>query len=464
MSDQTEYIKALAEGIEAKRHSLDKDEIVKLKEKLRAFQTAYNSLYSLLLRKAFIKEDPYKGEAKAGEIVVPSNASFTEHERDEQMSIRLAAYDNQLDFLVNFYNFNVEFCTLERIKLILGLVKYIDWVNLSATSESPTTAGIGSLINQLRSSHDNIGTKIVTGVTTTLSQLTSSIMADLKVLTAFSREVYKLEVREALDGKIPQGKTPTVTDVKKIFGTAKLALPFYSELINEMLKEDYSPEGQALRDKVVKNMAVVEKKEVASVKQQQEFSGKPVLIEGIVIIGSVSNTLHEVSEKLDENKSVLEKRKVNLWIKIRRVFEQAFNKTPEPTYYEVEYSESEGKSIKRKVNFDSLQDSIEKKARNLAVAGSNTKLLENLEEEKLIEFLERAIKELKVLHKTLNALDDFFKNTVTPEDRNKVKGIKPELATIKNTFVRANEKFAEYLNIKEEEEQFKRLGITNTAG
>jgi hypothetical protein len=40
-----------------------------------------------------------------------------------------------------------------------------------------------------------------------------------------------------------------------------------------------------------------------------------------------------------------------------------------------------------------------------------------------------------------------------------VKGIKPELATIKNAIVRANQDRYEYSAQKEEEEQMKRLGI-----
>ena len=64
------------------------------------------------------------------------------------------------------------------------------------------------------------------------------------------------------------------------------------------------------------------------------------------------------------------------------------------------------------------------------------------------------------MHKTLTALDDFFKSEVDRADRDKVKGVKPELSTIKNAIVRANAKRHEYSAQKEEHEQLKRLGVS----
>ena len=86
--------------------------------------------------------------------------------------------------------------------------------------------------------------------------------------------------------------------------------------------------------------------------------------------------------------------------------------------------------------------------------------LEAMQEEQLISFLEKNIRELQSIHKTLTALDEFYKLNVDRADRDKVKGIKPELATIKNAIIRANSKRHEYSAQKEEEEQLKRLGVS----
>ncbi|MDR2484162.1 MAG: hypothetical protein LBD55_02060 [Treponema sp.] len=458
MSELIEYQNALSQAINARQRWLEKSEIGKLKEKLRAFQTAYTSLYALLLRKGLVKEDPYKGEAKVGEIHIPEDTPFSETESMDQLTVRLSNYDNQLDFLVNFYHFNVEFFTLDRIRLVLGLIKYIDWSRLSTTSPSPTTVAVSSLINRTRGGNDSMSTNVLNGILVTLSQLTGHIMADLKVLADFNREAYKLELRNILRKTIPEDKALSVPEIKKAFAAAKTGQPFYAELAEEIIKEDYSPEGPAMRDKVLKAMGVDETKPKTA---KQEVSIKPILIEGIQAISSVSSTLAAIGEKFDENETLLEHKKVGLWIKVKRVVGQMLNKEPEPTIYEVEYGDGkQGASFKEKVNFSTLREDMDKRVKNLAnVSSRNTAKLETIPDDQLTGFLEKAIRDVRSLHRLLSALDEYFKNAVDKEDRNKVKGIKPELATIKSAFLKANEKFVEYSDLKEEEEQFKRLGI-----
>jgi hypothetical protein len=67
---------------------------------------------------------------------------------------------------------------------------------------------------------------------------------------------------------------------------------------------------------------------------------------------------------------------------------------------------------------------------------------------------------LQSYHKTLGALDEYFKAEVGKQDREKIRGIKPELGTIKNAIIRANAKRHEYSAQNEEEDQLKRLGVS----
>ncbi|MCL2233104.1 MAG: hypothetical protein FWB99_08515, partial [Treponema sp.] len=96
----------------------------------------------------------------------------------------------------------------------------------------------------------------------------------------------------------------------------------------------------------------------------------------------------------------------------------------------------------------------------MAARGAGASKLESIQEEQLVGFLERNIREVQTLHKTLGALDEFFKTAVDRADREKIRGIKPELGTIKNAIVRANAKRHEYSAQREEEEQLRRLGVS----
>ena len=149
--------------------------------------------------------------------------------------------------------------------------------------------------------------------------------------------------------------------------------------------------------------------------------------------------------------------------KFKRLMQQMLNKEPDPIIYDVEYMDPvKGIPVRERVNFNSFRNDLERKVRTLtpmASRGSASSKLEAMQEEQLVGFLERNIREIQSLHKILGALDDFFKAGVDRADRDRIKGIKPELATIKNAIVRANSKRHEYSAQKEEEEQLKRLGV-----
>jgi hypothetical protein len=58
-----------------------------------------------------------------------------------------------------------------------------------------------------------------------------------------------------------------------------------------------------------------------------------------------------------------------------------------------------------------------------------------------------------------NAMDEFFKNTAAPSNKSKVKGLKIDITTLKNSIVKANQQRVEYTSYIEEEAQMKKLGI-----
>jgi len=105
---------------------------------------------------------------------------------------------------------------------------------------------------------------------------------------------------------------------------------------------------------------------------------------------------------------------------------------------------------------------MEKKIRILTGMSANGPVMAKLRamnEEQCITYLERTIRDVQNYHRLLTSLDDYFKSNVSQHDRSRIKGIKPELASLKNCIVKANQLRAEYTAAKEEEEQMKRLGI-----
>jgi len=456
------YIETLQQVLNARKDWLDRTELVKLKEELRYFQGSFSTLYNIYLKKKLIDEDPYKQETKISELEVPDSSSYQDGKRIEQLTIRLASFDNQLDFLVNFYQLNVDFLNLDRIKRIVGLIRYIDWVSLVPDSESVMTKAVSGLTVNAKVGVDTLTISIIGECLSKLSKSTVAVMKILKDLNTYYRENYKLEVRQkvtqfmAVAEAIPE-------NIRKKMSSAMQGKPFYRELIEELVREDYSPAGSDLRDSVLNSLRIVDEKPKVV---KPVINYKNILLDGIIVIGGSANTLTEITFKLDENHLVLESRKKSFIELIKELIRQITNAEPEEVVYTVEYMDlTKGIPIKEKINFHQFRADLDKKIRILSsfVRGPAYNKLTAMPEEQIIGYLERNIKDVQNLHKTLGALDDYFKANVAPESREKIKGIKPDLSALKNSFVKANQLRHDYSAQKEEEEQMKRLGVASMA-
>jgi hypothetical protein len=462
MADEKDYRKTLSEALEARAAWLDKSELPKLKERLRSFQTGFTSLYNLFLKKGLVAEDPYKQEVKVGELEVPETGPFNEAKGHDQLSLRLSNYDTQMDFLVNFYQFSADYLTIDRLKRIANLVKFIDWIRLTPDSQSPNTKAVAEKTAQLKQGTDALTMSIISESLSNLTKGYNPIMGQLKLLNDYRREIYKLKVRDSVTSQMSPSEAAQLPLIKKKFVQANPGQPFFPELVDEVIKEDNSPDGPALREKVLASLKVAESKPKAA-KPQDNF--KIILLDAIMVIGSTSQAFTDISNKMAENQALLEGKKKSLWERVKTAMQQMLNKEPEPVFYDLEYIDPiKGTPVKEKINLVAFHSDLDRKIKILTAMnsrGPGMAKLEAMQDEQIISFLEKNIRDLQNIHKTLSALDDFFKAEVDRADRDKVKGIKPELSTIKNAIVKANSKRHEYGFHKEEEEQFKRLGVSS---
>ncbi|MDR2177351.1 MAG: hypothetical protein LBP20_04825 [Treponema sp.] len=459
MAENDNYPSLLSQALQARADWIEKSELVNFKEDLRTFQISYTTLYNVFLKKGLIHEDPYKQEARISELEVPESAAFNEAERIEQLSIRLANYDNQLDFLVNFYQFNIEFLNLDRIKRILGLIKFIDWSHLSIDSPFPMTKAVMELILSAKNGLDPMTASFFNESLGKISKTTNTIMGHLKALSDYHRESYKFNLRAALTADMSPEEA-TLGNIKKKFNSVLPGRIFYPELTEEVIKEDYSKDGPALREKVLKYLQVEETKPKP---EKPEASFKQILLDGLQVIGNTGTTMSEIAPKLDENEALLSSRKKTVWQKLRRLMQQIMGKEPDPVVFPLRYMDNiRGIMVQENVNYSVFRAEMNKRIRivtSYAAHGPAAAKLADMTDEQLTQILDRLIRDVQNTHRLLGAMDDYFKAEAADGERDKVKGIRPELATIKNAIIRANQIRHEYNARKEEEEQMKRLGI-----
>jgi hypothetical protein len=457
-NDIVKYIDALQEVLDIRKEWLDRQEMGKLKDNLRIFHTSFSSLFNIYLKKKLIDEDPYKHESKISELEVPDSSPFMDAKRIEQLSIRLSDYDNQLDFLVNFYQLGIDFLNLDRIKRIVGLIRYIDWVSFSLDSPVQMTKAVAEMTNQSKLGVDGITLGIIAESVSRMSKMTAAVMAILKDLNVYYRESYKLSIRQNISKEM-SANDATLDNIRKKMSSAMPGSPFYKELVEEVIKEDYSPGGADLRDSLLTSLMIKEEKPKAV---KQIINYKNILLDGIQVIGGASTSLMEIIGKLEENHTVLENRKKGFLEIVKELIRQITNAEPEEVIYNIEcIDQNKGTTVKEKVNYHNFRDEIQKKIKilNSFVRGSAYTKLSAMTEEQIISYLDKNIKDVQNLHRVLNAMDDFFKKTASDEERSKIKGIKPELSALKNSYVKANQIRYDYNAQKEEEEQMKRLGF-----
>jgi hypothetical protein len=463
------YTDQLEQALLEKIERMDGYELKQLKDDYKLFQSAFQGIYNVLLRKGLIHEDPYKLELKISEVQTPPEGSFAESEKLDQMCIRLSQFESYLDFLNNYYQFSVDFLTLGRIKKLVGLTKYFSFTAFTENSSQLNTRYFAEIVAQIRKGSDPLSTGIINEGLLQLDKTSRKIFQALKDLGNIHRERYKLELRRmAIDGlKFDRDQVITHQDdvIRKIrqkFVEAAGDKPFYPELVSEILKEDYSSDGPSLRDEALKKLQVADNKGSG---KAAEFNYKTVILEGARTIIGIGFQMDDAMQKLNENQSILDSQDKSLFTKIRRLLREMMGKSPEDIIHEVDYMDPVSSERKNEaINFRIFAAEVSKKAQILIAMTSRSstayKRLEAASEEQIYKFLEKSIEELQSFHRKLTALDEFFRATITePEVKNKVRTIKTELGSIKNTIIKANQKRYEYIAIKDEQEQMKRLGI-----
>ncbi|MFQ3619519.1 MAG: hypothetical protein SNJ78_01105 [Spirochaetales bacterium] len=468
MEESGNFLTQLQNALEQYRTHLDSTELPQLKEQYRLLHTAFVSLYKVLLKKGLIHEDPYKKDNKISEISVPPEDNFLDSEKTDQMSIRLSLFESQLDFLLNFYQFRTEFLDLSRIKLLLGLTRYITWDQFSEVSAKINTKTLAELVGKVTKGEDALSAGILKDALYQIQKAFRNILAILKKLSEFQREVYKFEVRLAIlptlkieRGKALAMKEEILRNIKKQFPHALPGKPFFPELVAEILEEEYGSNGPELRKAVLEKFKI---EQVVQRPQKTEVSFKDILLEGIRTLASVSRTLDEVSQKLMDNSIILQSRKRPLLERIKLWFQRMVQKEEDILVYEVEYMDLTTSTTKKEpIRFLSFIEDLKKRARIYAgiLSRSSTgyKRLEQAGEEQLFIFLNKHIEELQLIHRRLNGLETFFRSETPRENRASLRGIKIELTSIQNILVKANQKRHDYVAKKEEIEQLRKLGV-----
>jgi len=469
MEDSVAYVDRLERAVTAKTEYLDTVELKQLKDDFKLFYSAYQAIYNVLIKKGLIHEDPYKYDLKISDVATPPEGSFAESEKIDQMCVRLSQFESYLDFLNNYYQFSVEFLTMGRIKKLASLTKYFSFTAFTENSQHINTRYFAELVSLVKKGTDPLSAGIINEGLMQLEKTSKKVFQVFKDLTLLHKERYKLEVRQLAVSKLKLERDAVITHqddtVRKIkqkmleSGGEKV---FYPELVAEVLKEDFSDEGNGLRDEILKKFEVAE---VKGQNQTVERNFKSMILDGARVVIGIGFQLDDAIHKLEENQALLDSLDNSFITKVKRALREMFGKKGEHVVHEVEMLDPVTSTRKNEsVDFTVFCTEVSKRAQALvAMVSKNSasyKRMEGSSEELIYKFLSKSMEELQSFHRKLAALDEFYGAALTDTElKSRVKSIKSELGSIKNAIIKANQKRHEYIAQKEELEQMKRLGI-----
>lgn len=468
METSDNFNKQLFELAEAKKNWYDTEEMVKILEEYRNLLGVVNNLINLLEKKGLIQPDPYKHDKKISDIAVPDEIPFLDSERSMVIGARLSDFESMLDFICNIFKFSVATVSVERIKTLLALNNYFQWNSLVPNSTKPNTKGLAEIVQAIKMGTDTLSVSVLNETINYASKTVSRINGLLKELTDFQKEIYKIEIRKCIfehpsysHEKAQKSNQEALQQIKKLFPQVLGKKPFYSELIDELIQEEYSPEKEKFRETLLKKF------EISSNKKEEkkiQINTKELLMDAVRALGAAAPLFEQIVQKVDENHKVLQSEHNGFLDKLLALLRQAFNRPEKPVVYTVTVTEPLTQSRKQEdINYQDFITDINRRRRtynsfSVKKAPGYVKI-ENQTEKAIQEYLAKQISECNRLMQLLAALDEYFKSAPAIENRPKIKGLKMELTSLKNCIVKTNQRKAEYTALIEEEEQLKKLGI-----
>ena len=471
MSDNQTFFGALETAIAEKTENLNAKVLPGVLSNFQLLHTCVKNMYAMLVQRALIKPDPYKLEKKITEIVLPDESAYMENERSIVMGTRFSDYESMLEFVCTYYKFSTDRLDLTQTKRLLDLATCIDWRAFSINSSKVNTRGLATLVNEAHIHAPQMVLSLISDSLNKSSTAVSAIYSGLTDLVNFERESYKFEVRKkvienpAFDKTTLTSFSAELAEIKRLFPKLLPQKQYYSELIQEIVKEDCAPEKEQFRQQALARLRIAERK-VREVKRKVDT--RAMLLDIVLSLSALAPQYEQVVSKVESNHAVLSSEHNGFFDKLKRALRQAFNLKAAPEEYElvIVNQKNEARTTK-KIEYHTFFALLVRKQQFLQsfadTQGDEFRKIAAAQEETVLGFINRQLADNREILLELNALDEYFKSQASTANKDKIKGMKMELVTMKNTLVKANQKRAEYVSVAEEKMQLEKLGIDEDA-
>ena len=470
MEENQTFESKLQKMLIEKQQWFNSERLVDLLEEYRLLHTCVKTIYDYLIKKSLLIEDPYRMDQRISDIEVPDTTPFTESEIQTVLSERFSKYETMLDFVCTYYRFTVDGLPLHKIKKMIDLNNCFMWDELTANNPKPNTRNLAIVVNKAKINNPGVTISMLTDAVDKCTKTCKTISKYLAELTAFQREFYKGIIRKDIienpdfnKEKAYMSSESEISEIKRLFPKVLGKKNYYADLIGELVNEDFAQNKEDLRERILVKLEVTEKKE--NVRESKTVDTKQILISTVMAMGAFTPTLIQLRAKLIDNFELLFAKKETLFSRFLEALRKALGLRKKERVCEINIVDQKtGATQHETIHVTQFMYDLEKKIKSfnvIATRSSEYTKIESAPEDTILSFVNKQLSEIQSLFTIINALDTHFKNSVEGMNKARIKGLKIDLEALRNSIINVNKKRGEYVSIREEAEQLKKLGINN---
>lgn len=467
MEENTNFEKQLEEAINQKKEWFDSQRLQEMLENYRILHTCTKTIDQLLEQKSIITPDPYKFENRITDIELIDDAPFPDQEIATILGSRLAKYEMVLDYLASYFRFTVDNLTLSKIKQLNDFNSSILWNTLSGNSNKINTRAVALCVMQARNNAPAITISSLNDSLERCSKCMVFISSILSELTEFQKELFKYNIRKNIIANSDFNKDKAMTslegeatEIRRVWGKVNKGKAIYNDLVQEIVNEDQAVNREVLRQNIFKRLAIPVTKPKTT---KKEVNPHDLILNAAYAIGGIAPVLTQLYEKLTYNFNLLFDEKQTFIVKLKKFFRKKMGTKEKDKIVNLTVIDPRTNIAGiRKLNVTSFMATLEKKQKiysGISAKGPEFSKLKAASEDALLGYVNKQIAENQEIYTIISSLDNHFKTNVEIINRVKVKGLKIDLSSFRNCVISVNQKRGDYISIKEEQEQMRKLGI-----
>lgn len=448
--------------IENSKNILESKNIMKLNETFNKFASSFNYFFTILCSEKIINIDPYGEEHDLKTLNIPARSPVDYNEENYIISIRLTHYSFLLNFIKDEGIIALNQLTRKKISKIEAIVKFIDWDRVF--DPQPLEINTEALNKVLFNYQKDRGQKyIISSLKTSIEDIfnySKDFVAELEPVKLYINESYKLFIRKEILNLVKLPPELQGTNIKKAHDlisnkVRELAKPLYIELVGEVLKEDFSSDGEEIKIKIINLLEHVGDDAIKPQMKEDQKIKIPLelLKKSIMELSKSSSQFDTIIEKCNKNSDMFKDETFTIFDKISYFIKYHIFKSNKNTIYTLEISNNSNEKPKNKViefeKFIISTKSLKKILENYKDCDSDTyKKQFDKEEEEIKITIRQILSKCRYIYKILSGMDHFFKNKL-----NSSKGIQVELKALLFSFNKAQNTYFEYKQLKNNDKE-----------